>query len=299
MSTRTLRTLTAVLVAAIALIAFAVSFEAISAYAVAVGAFPHPLRWCAPLLVDTFTLAACLVILARSRDGVRGVYAWSLVVTASTVSVALNVAHAPLHIAARLVAALPPAALLAALELVMSEARRLRARTASAEPAARPAQPGELQASGERTSRQVVRELLAGDQDLTVERVREATGVAAAAPTSCSPRCGPRATGTAPGEGARTGDDALGTGRGWSTTPAPGRARKSIWIVPGPLRAGVVLHLPAPPHDPPARTGLPASLPAGTPAPRWPAGACLHGLPPGRRPRQGRSASFGMAFGPP
>jgi hypothetical protein len=173
MSTRTLRTLTALLVAAIAVIAFAVSFEAISAYAIAVGAFPHPLRWCAPLLVDTFTLAACLVILARSRDGVRAVYAWSLVVTASTVSVALNVAHAPPHTAARLVAALPPAALLAALELVMSEARRLRgapARAGSAPPVA-------LRDAAERTSRQIVRELLAGDQDVTVEQVREATGV--------------------------------------------------------------------------------------------------------------------------
>ena len=82
MSDRTLRTLTWLLVGAIALIAFAVSFEAISAYAVTVGAFPRSLRWCAPLLVDAFTVAACLVILARSRDGERAVYAWSLVVVA-------------------------------------------------------------------------------------------------------------------------------------------------------------------------------------------------------------------------
>jgi hypothetical protein len=173
MSTRALRTLTALLVAAIALIAFSVSFEAISAYAVAVGAFPHPLRWCAPLLVDTFTLAACLVILARSRDGVRAVYAWSLVVVASTVSVALNVAHAPPHTAARLVAALPPVALLAALELVMSEARRLRAAPTSAEPAP----PGAPQDATERTSREVVRELLVGDAQVGAERVMAATGV--------------------------------------------------------------------------------------------------------------------------
>jgi hypothetical protein len=196
MSTRTLRTLTALLVAAIALIAFAVSFEAISAYAVQVGAFPRALRWCAPLLVDTFTLAACLVILARSRDGVGAVYAWSLVVVASTVSVALNVAHAPPHTAARLVAALPPAALLAVLELVMGEARRLRGASTSAAPAQRGA-PGD---AAERTSREVVRELLAGDAQVGAERVMAATAWAAAAPTSCWRRCGPRATGTAPGE---------------------------------------------------------------------------------------------------
>jgi uncharacterized membrane protein len=112
MSTRTLRTLTWLLVGGIALIAFAVSFEAISQYAVAVGAFPRSLRYCAPLLVDAFTVAAGLVILARARDGVRAVYAWSLVAVASGVSVALNVAHAPDQLPAQLVAALPPAALL-------------------------------------------------------------------------------------------------------------------------------------------------------------------------------------------
>jgi Protein of unknown function (DUF2637) len=133
MSTSTLRTATTLLVGAIAALAFLVSFEAISDYAVRVGAFSPGLRWAAPLLVDTFTVAATLVILARSRDGVRAVYAWSLVVIASTVSVALNVAHAPPHLAARMVAALPPAELLAALELVMSEARRLRERTERAD----------------------------------------------------------------------------------------------------------------------------------------------------------------------
>jgi hypothetical protein len=188
MSDRTLRTLTWLLVGAIALIAFAVSFEAISAYAVAVGAFPRPLRWCAPLLVDAFTVAACLVILARSRDGERAVYAWSLVVVASTVSVALNVAHAPPHTPARLVASLPPAALLAALELAMSEARRLRARAnraqADAPPTGDPAQSApegahdeavvELRASG---SRAVVRALLAEHWDAPVEAVMARTGL--------------------------------------------------------------------------------------------------------------------------
>jgi hypothetical protein len=184
MSDRTLRTLTWLLVGAIALIAFAVSFEAISAYAVAVGAFPRPLRWCAPLLVDAFTVAACLVILARSRDGERAVYAWSLVVIASSVSVALNVAHAPPHTPARLVASLPPAALLAALELAMSEARRLRGRAEHAE-----AEPEHThdEAGGDRQaarsaheavgSRVLVRALLAEDHSTTVETVLTRTGL--------------------------------------------------------------------------------------------------------------------------
>jgi hypothetical protein len=195
-STRTLRILTALLVGAIALIAFAVSFEAISAYAAGVGAFPHSLRWCAPLLVDTFTVAACLVILARSRDGVRAVYAWSLVVTASTVSVALNVAHAPPHTAARLVAALPPAALLAALELVMSEARRLRVHP----PPRSPRHPVRC-----RTPPSAPRVRWSGNSSpATRASVRSGSwrrpGWAAGARTSCSPRCGPRATGRSRGE---------------------------------------------------------------------------------------------------
>jgi hypothetical protein len=195
MSDRTLRTLTWLLVGAIALIAFAVSFEAISAYAVTVGAFPRPLRWCAPLLVDAFTVAACLVILARSRDGERAVYAWSLVVVASTVSVALNVAHAPPHTPARLVASLPPAALLAALELAMSEARRLRSRAEHAEVdasrAPEHAQPGPEPAKREAVvdlqaataaheavgSRIVVRALLAEDRTTSVETVMARTGL--------------------------------------------------------------------------------------------------------------------------
>ncbi len=192
MSDRTLRTLTWLLVGAIALIAFAVSFEAISAYAVTVGAFPRPLRWCAPLLVDAFTVAACLVILARSRDGRRAVYAWSLVVVASSVSVALNVAHAPPHTPARLVASLPPAAMLAALELTMSEARRLRAHADRAQADAAPAQQSapesvdqeavvDLQtagAAGEAVgSRVVVRTLLAEDRNGPVEAVMARTGL--------------------------------------------------------------------------------------------------------------------------
>jgi len=195
MSTRTLRTLTWLLVGAIAAIAFAVSFEAISQYAVAVGAFPRYLRYCAPLLVDSFTVAAGLVILARARDGVRAVYAWSLVAVASGVSVALNVAHAPHSLPAQLVAALPPAALLASLELVLSEARRGRSAlprtpgaeppaTAPAQPAPEPAEDATVASLGEATtarevvaSRVVVRTLLAQDRGVSVEAVMQRAGI--------------------------------------------------------------------------------------------------------------------------
>jgi hypothetical protein len=103
-----------------------VSFEAIRAFAVETAAFPASLAWSAPLLVDSFTTAASLVILWRYLRGEgwrEPWYAWTLVACATGVSVALNVAHAPDRLSAQLFAALPPVALLGALELLMSVAR--------------------------------------------------------------------------------------------------------------------------------------------------------------------------------
>jgi hypothetical protein len=114
------------LVLAIAALAYVVSFEAIRAFAIETAAFPPALAWSAPLLVDSFTTAASLVILWRylRGEGWRAPwYAWTLVASATAVSVALNVAHAPDRRAAQLFAALPPVALLGALELLMSVAR--------------------------------------------------------------------------------------------------------------------------------------------------------------------------------
>ena len=103
------------LVLAIAALAYVVSFEAIRAFAIETAAFPPALAWSAPLLVDSFTTAASLVILWRylRGEGWRAPwYAWSLVACATAVSVALNVAHAPDRSSAQLFAALPPVALL-------------------------------------------------------------------------------------------------------------------------------------------------------------------------------------------
>jgi Protein of unknown function (DUF2637) len=122
------------LVFAVATLAFVVSFEAISAFAVQVGVFPHALRYCAPLLVDSFTAAATLVILWISLTGQKiatAWYAWALIAAATCVSVAINVAHAPDTDAARLVAALPPISLLLAVELLMILARRWLAQSST------------------------------------------------------------------------------------------------------------------------------------------------------------------------
>lgn len=126
------------MLAFVGLVAFAVSFVAIRAFALREGWSP-PLASAAPLLVDTLTVLGASIVLARARDGERALYGWALVAAASIVSLAVNVAHAHPNASARLLAALPPVALLASAEAVLSEARRAqRAQRRLAAPAARP-----------------------------------------------------------------------------------------------------------------------------------------------------------------
>jgi hypothetical protein len=118
-----LRAVVTSLVGGIAALAFLVSFRAISEFAVTTGAFPARLGWAAPLLVDSFTLAASIEVLRSALTGQRAVYPWSLVAGSTLASAALNIAHAPDHPAAQAVAGIPPVALLLALELLMRGAR--------------------------------------------------------------------------------------------------------------------------------------------------------------------------------
>ena len=167
------------LVVVVAVLAFVVSFEAISDFAVQVGAFPPSLRYCAPL-VDSFTAAATLVILWLSLTGPKPAsawdawYAWALIAAATCVSVAINVAHAPDTNAARLVAALPPVALLLAVELLMILARRCLAHMSApqAQPAALPAHPAApTDGTGGAGVRAAVAELVAQEQAGTRPRL--------------------------------------------------------------------------------------------------------------------------------
>jgi hypothetical protein len=118
-----LRAIVTSLVAAIAALAFLVSFRAISEFAVRTGAFRHALGWAAPLLVDSFTLAASIEVLRSALAGQRAVYPWCLVAGATAASAALNVAHAPRPSRSQAVAGIPPVALLLTLELLMRGAR--------------------------------------------------------------------------------------------------------------------------------------------------------------------------------
>jgi hypothetical protein len=115
----------ATLAAVVAAIAYLVSFEAISAYVASIGAMPHWLRWCGPLLIDTFITIATAFLLWLALSGVQLIseydawYAWLLIAAATLASAYLNAAHAPDRWDARLVAGGVPVALLASVHLLV------------------------------------------------------------------------------------------------------------------------------------------------------------------------------------
>jgi hypothetical protein len=115
----------ATLAGLVAIIAYLVSFEAISAYVATIGAMPHWLRWCGPLLIDTFITIATAFLLwlalsgAKLRSEFDVWFAWLLIATATLASAYLNAAHAPDRWDARLVAGAVPVALLASVHLLV------------------------------------------------------------------------------------------------------------------------------------------------------------------------------------
>jgi hypothetical protein len=130
----------------VAVIAYLVSFEAISAYVAAIGAIPKWLKWCGPLLIDTFITIATAFLLwlalsgAKLRDEPDAWFAWLLIAAATLASAYLNAAHAPDRWDARLVAGGVPVALLASVHLLVRLVVRLfslqaRGATAASDPA--------------------------------------------------------------------------------------------------------------------------------------------------------------------
>ncbi len=122
-------------VAGVAAAAFYTSFEAIRAFAQRSGGIDPRHAWLAPLLVDSFIFVASAADLwcsatgaARTADdlGQRAI-TWlpkALLGLAAGGSFALNVAHAPAHLGARVVAGLAPAALVLTFEILMMIVRR-------------------------------------------------------------------------------------------------------------------------------------------------------------------------------
>src|SRR6266545_5184734 len=105
------------LAALVAAVAFLDSFEAISAYVAHIGAMPSWLRWCGPLLIDTFITIATAFLLWLALSGARlasehdAWFAWLLIATSTVASAYLNAAHAPDRWDARLVASSAPGTL--------------------------------------------------------------------------------------------------------------------------------------------------------------------------------------------
>jgi hypothetical protein len=115
--------------------AFFTSFEAIRGFAERSGGIDPDHAWLAPLLVDSFIFVASAADLwcsatgaARTAEGFwQRAVTWSpkaLLAVAAGGSFALNIAHAPTHIGARVIAALAPAALVLTFEILMMIVRR-------------------------------------------------------------------------------------------------------------------------------------------------------------------------------
>jgi hypothetical protein len=119
----------------VAVAAFYTSFEAIRDFAERSGGINPKHAWLAPLLVDSFIFVASAADLwcsatgaARSAEGFwQRAVTWlpkALLGVAAGGSFALNIAHAPTHLGARVVAALAPAALVLTFEILMMIVRR-------------------------------------------------------------------------------------------------------------------------------------------------------------------------------
>jgi hypothetical protein len=125
----------AVVVVGVAAAAFFLSFEAIRAFARASGGIAPQYAWLAPLLVDSFIFVASAADLWFAATGTTRTTAgiWQrliaalpklLLALAAGGSFALNIAHAPAHLGARVIAALPPAALVLTFEILLVIVRR-------------------------------------------------------------------------------------------------------------------------------------------------------------------------------
>jgi hypothetical protein len=122
-------------VVGVAAAAFFLSFEAIRAFAKHSGGIAPQQAWLAPLLVDSFIFVASAADLWFAATGTTRTTAgwWQrlvaalpklLLAVAAGGSFALNIAHAPAHMGARVIAALPPAALVLTFEILMMIVRR-------------------------------------------------------------------------------------------------------------------------------------------------------------------------------
>jgi hypothetical protein len=244
--TRFRTTLVAVLgatVLGIACLAFYTSFEAIRAYAIRSEGIAPEHGWAVPLLVDSFIVVATGADLWFTTTKVRRAW-WEvwwpklLLAGAAGVSFVLNVAHAEHNWAARGVAAIPPAALVLGVELLMMVLRRATTLRAT-----------RLQVEAEQAQEAAMAAPLARLQVEAMRRPRRADilGTAATAPAPAAPAAPaarpagaePKAGAPCPGRRPRPPSGARWTpsARPWprprATTPrrsrGPAAARPPTW----------------------------------------------------------------------
>jgi len=104
------------LTAVVVIIPFIVSYGSLKDLAAANGV-NYPFMY--PLMIDLSLIIFNLIALRSSLHGERNLYAWTLVVIATFISVVLNVVHAPRGVLPMFMAALPPLFILAAFHLVV------------------------------------------------------------------------------------------------------------------------------------------------------------------------------------
>ena len=171
----------------IASLAFYTSFEAIRSYAVRSGGIAPEHGWAVPLLVDSFIVVATGADLWFTTTKARRAW-WEvwwpkmLLAGAAGVSFVLNVAHAEPTWAARGVAAIPPAALVLGVELLMMVLRRATTLRAT-----------RLQVEAEAAQEAAMAAPLARIQIEALRRPRAAAGTGTALAASATPPARPAA----------------------------------------------------------------------------------------------------------
>ena len=90
------------------------------------------LAWLWPLVVDGFIVVASMSVVRAVIESRRTWHPWALLLLFSTISVAGNVAHGPPTAIGRLVAAVPPVALVLAFDLLMRQVQFTLRRTPTA-----------------------------------------------------------------------------------------------------------------------------------------------------------------------
>lgn len=110
------------LVGAIALIAFILSFDAIMNLAIDNGVNPW-LAWMVPLIVDGAMVVFSVSVMRSTLAGEKTWQGWLLIVAFTAVSVWFNIAHSNLTVFGIAIAALAPLALFATFETLMSQIR--------------------------------------------------------------------------------------------------------------------------------------------------------------------------------